>query len=701
MAIKIKRLLIPLFFLLILISASQTTSASQAPTLSTFLPLITYDPTGWIGPHGGTVVPIVFDPIDTNIVYAGTFGSGVYKSFDGGKTWLPSSRGMDNLYVNSLAIDPSKPAILFAGTYKSQLYKSEDGGSTWVWSGTGMQDAAIVYSIAVDPFDPSIIYAATRGISNNGNPPWSGVLYQSTDRGATWQPSLQDLGGMDLQDWVYSVTVNPHAHNQVYIASHENGLFRSTDYGDHWQAILNGIHDFSGRAIVIAPGSDYPVTCFYGVWHDDTVFKSTDGCTSWIADNQGIPSQHVYSISINPINPKNVFLATFRSGILKTIDGGSTWQPGGLPMDDIYTVAIDPGAATQLLASTSGDGIYRSEDSGNTWQHSSTGIDNAMVTSVVFSPTDSDSSYASLFGGGVVQHDTLTNSWDEISSGLTDRRVWDLVMDPAHPGLLYALTDAGGLFKNDLNTGNGWIISGTGLPLSTNILPPAYPPDHPFATLEMQEALADQNQAAVAGLSVYAPLMKLVFSPSSPQNAFLATGGAGVYYSNNGGQNWQVTGLRSGTIVSLAVDYTSPSVVYAATNTAHGVLASTDGGKNWSNTGLPLICYTLFASPVETGVLYAGTSDGIYRYQAGTWTPLGLSGHTVTALQIDPTHPNRIFAGTDTGGYYSLDDGQTWTIAHETLVGQTIDAITLNPTNTNLVYFSTKTHGIFLLALHL
>ncbi len=701
MALKIKHTLIPLILLLFLLSASQTTTASQAPPETSYLPLITHIPSGWIGPDGGTVVPLIFDPTNPQIVYAGTFGSGVYKSLDGGNIWLPASQGLTNLYINSLAIDPTQPSTLLAGTYKSQVYKSEDGGSTWYWSGTGMQEGAIVYSIAIDPFDPTLVYAGTRGISNNGNPPWSGILYQSIDGGSTWRPSLENLGGLEAQDWVYSVTVNPHKHNEVYIASHENGLFRSPDYGDHWQALTNGITDLSGRAIVIAPQPDYPVTCYYGVWHKDTVFKSIDGCTSWDNANQGIQYQHVYSVAIDPLNVDNVFLATFRSGILKTTDGGSTWQQGGLPTDDIYSVAIDPQTSDHLLAGTSGDGIYRTEDSGADWQPSSTGINNAMVTSVVISPTNTDFAFASLYGGGVYQHNNWDNSWDEISRGLTDRFVWDLVMDPAHPGLLYALTNQGGLFKNDLNSGNGWISTGAGLPQTASILPPVYPSGHPLATLEMQEAFANQAEVTSIQPSVYVPLIKMVFSPSSPQNAYMATGGSGVYYSNNAGQSWQVTGLNSGSIVSLAVDYICPNIVYATTGAADSVLMSSDGGKIWNNTGLTEVCYTLVASPVDSGVLYAGTSDGVYRYQSGIWAPVGLLGQPVTAIQLDPAHPARIFVGTDQGGFYSLDSGQTWSIASNLLAGQAIESITIDPTDPNLIYFGTNTHGIYLLALQL
>lgn len=699
MATKIKHTLIPLIVLFFLLSVSQRTIANQAASQTTFLPIVNRIPAGWIGPSGGTVVPVLFDPNNPQVVYAGSFGSGVYKSLDGGYSWQPSSQGLANLYINSLAIDPQQSSTLLAGTYKNQVYKTEDGGMTWFWSGTGMQDGAIVYSIAIDQSDPTKIYAATRGISSNGNPPWRGVLYLSNDGGSTWQPSLENLGGLNAQDWVYSVTVNPHNHNEVYIASHENGPFRSTDNGNHWQALESGITDLSGRAIVISTQAVYPITCYYGVWHADTVFKSTDGCLDWMSANNGISYEHVYSISIDPLNLNNVFLATFQSGILKTTDGGKTWQSGGLPGKEIYSVAIDPFHSSHMLAGTAGDGIYRTYDGGSTWHTSSNGVDNAMVTSVVISPVDPNISYASVYGGGVWQHDIRTNVWDEMNSGLTDRFVWDLVMDPSHIGWLYALTNQGGLFKNDLNLGNGWSPVGGGLPQTTHILPPVYPSDSPLATLDMQEASASQPEVATVQPAVAVPLIKMAFSPSNPQIAYLATGGSGVYYSNTGGQSWQVTGLNSGSIVDLAVDFQNQNIVFASTGVANGVLLSVDGGKSWNNTGLASICYSLTVSPVETGVVYAGTNNGIYRFQSGTWTLVGLSGQVVTAIQLDSAQPGRVYAGTDQGGYYSLDGGQTWAIASDYLTGQTIDAITVDPGAPSRVYYSTKTHGVYLFSI--
>jgi hypothetical protein len=133
---KLKLLIIPIIIIIFLSLGKQSNSAGQAPVKGVFLPMIGYSSTTWLGPYGGTIIAVAVDPTNPNIVYAGTFGAGVYKSIDGGQIWSSSSEDIANLEIYSLAIDPKNPLILYAGTYGNQVYKSTDGGNTWAWSGT-------------------------------------------------------------------------------------------------------------------------------------------------------------------------------------------------------------------------------------------------------------------------------------------------------------------------------------------------------------------------------------------------------------------------------------------------------------------------------------------------------------------------------------------------------------------------------------
>jgi photosystem II stability/assembly factor-like uncharacterized protein len=697
MAPKINRILIPLVLLLFTLSIGSIPSAAQDTRYTSYIPLITYSPTGWIGPYGGTVVSVIFDPIYPTIMYAGSYGSGVYKSLNSGRKWISASQGLTNLFIYSLAIDPQNPSTIYAGTYRGQIFKSTNGGSTWNWSGSGIQSQAIVYCISIDPVSPNIIYASTRGVSNNGSPPWSGVMYKSTNGGSTWAPILQNLGGAGLQDWVYSILVNPHAHNQVLIAAHETGPYRSDNYGVTWNAIDNGIQDYSGRAIAVGLQAEIASTYYYGVWHQDTIYKSTNSGSSWIPVNEGIPYQHVYSIALDPSAANNVFLGTFRSGVLKSVNGGTTWQSGGLSSNDIYSVVLRPGTPNYMLASTDGDGLYRTGNYGLTWYHSNTGIENSMATSVVLSAVSTDILYASTYGAGVYISEDQGVHWSEYNVGLTDKSVLEIVKDPAHPYVLYALTGDGGLFKNAVNTGNGWTSTGQGLPL-TSKTQPAFPADHPFATLDMQEAFANEPLTNSDNTSAYVDLLDMVFAPSNAQIAYIGTSGSGVYRSSDGGQTWQSAGLSSYTVYSLAVDPTNPNLVYAATDLYGSLLVTTNGGKSWGNAGLNVAFYSLIASPTDSGVVYAGTNNGVYVYHSGVFSSLGLTGQKITAVELNPTNSNDIYAGTDQKSYYSLNAGHTWTTVDNSLDGKTIYSISIDPVAPNLVYFCTTTHGIYLMA---
>ena len=698
MPLKINRILIPFIILIILCLGQHIISTGQAPANSSYLPIVSYNPTGWIGPFGGTIISVVYNPVNPQEVYAGSFGSGVFKSTDGGINWRSVNRGLTNLYIYSLGIDPQHPETLYAGTFHNQVYKTQNGGESWTWSGSGMQDQAVVYCLAVDPVDPSRLYASTRGVSNDDDAPWNGVVYKSTDAGQTWTPSLWNVGGWNYQDWVYSLAINPNNPEQVFAATHINNPFRSDDYGATWHVIYNGIRDPSGRAIVISPQSDYSSVLYHGVWHYDSVYKTMNSGDLWTGISHGFPEVMVYSMAIDPFSVDSVYMATFSHGLLKTSDGGDTWQTVGFQQDQLYTVAINPQLTNNLLLGTAGDGLYRSTDNSVNWQPSNSGINNAMVTSVVHSPTEPATIYASIYGAGVYRSKNRGQTWDAINTGLGDKFVHDLIMDPDHIGLLYALTDTGGLFQNDLNNNNGWIHIGGELPLTQTPLP-AFPADHPFATLEMQEAFANPQVTLSAEQATSVNLLEMVYAPSNPQIAYLGTRGSGVYRSTDGGVNWLPAELGGQTILSLAVDLSDPNLVYAATEISGSLKVSIDGGSSWNNIFLPVNFYSLAASRTESGVIYAGTSQGIYRHQSGAWSLLGIYDETVTAVALDPIKPGVIYAGTTSGAYYSTNDGISWNWVDKLLNGHTIQSISFDLSIPNVLYFGTKTHGIFLAAI--
>ncbi|MBW6474561.1 MAG: hypothetical protein K0B14_15650 [Anaerolineaceae bacterium] len=395
-----------------------------------FLPLVSNekysDP--WLGPDGGFVVNMVTNPANSKMIYAGTWGNGVFKSTDGGLTWLKSSNGLGDLYINSLAIDPQNPKIMYAGTYNDEIYKTTNAGETWTHSSQGVQDGAIIYTIAIDPYNPDIIYIGTRGKFAIEPPPWEGIVYRSKNEGINWSPVLENVGGSNQQDWAYDIVVNPKNHCMVFVAMHEYGVHRSLNCGDSWESMNgDGLTDLSGRALVINPSGTDNDAVYYGTWHRTGVYKSINNGDSW--SNQFLYSK-IYNMDLDPQQPSILYAADFYDGILKTTNGGGSWSNIGLGENLLYTVMVNPLQHTQVFVGTAGNGIFRSDQSGAGWVHSQTGLNNSMITGIQIHPSQSTQLFTSTSRGGFHVSEDGGESWQQLNNGLTDLDASGFVLHP-------------------------------------------------------------------------------------------------------------------------------------------------------------------------------------------------------------------------------------------------------------------------------
>jgi photosystem II stability/assembly factor-like uncharacterized protein len=660
----------------------------------------------WVGPFGGNVVVIAPDPNNANIVYAGTWGAGVLKSTDGGLSWLPSRGGLWNLRINSLTVDPTNSAVLYAGTYGDGVFKSTNAGLTWAQSNSGVQAGAIVYTIAVDPETPSRVYIGTRGDNITGANPWKGILYKSDNGGASWRAVLENVGGTDQQDWIYSIAVLPRDPNLILAASHEHGPYRSTNYGDTWAAASNGISDGSGRSVVFNPLLRLPSTAYFAVWHRTGLFKTTNDANAWSLNTNGINNTKVYGLAIDRNDPAHLYAATFIAsagdpgGVLHSADSGQSWKQAGLQGLSIYSVAVNPADGNILYTGTVGAGAYRSADRGASWQANNTGLSVFSVSTLLVAPGSSDTLYAAT--NGVQRSVDKGLTWVPLGYGLPYSTVNALLFHPSNPNLLYALTDSAGLYRIDITSG-GWarlasITSGSTLQNASGVLYPTGPlaqPD-PLREIDPDESLAAQPQNEMQTLP-NAPLLAMAFAPSSNPIQYIGTSGSGVYRTWDNGENWYAAGLAGQTVWSLAVDPANYNKVYAATAAPGTVKLTTDGGLTWTDTTLPgLTPYALAYSPIDPTVLYVGTSSGLYQSTAGgSWTPAGLSGKMVTAITPHPTRAGLLFAGTSAGAYISTDGGVTWAAGPAGLAEMGIKSITINPNDKITVYFATNGSGAY------
>lgn len=672
--------------------AVQKNQAAEEDIVSLYIPILSRseDSLYPIGPQGGSIVVMEMDPNNTNILYAGTWGGGMYKSLDGGLNWHTINQGLSNLYINSLAMDPTNPAILYAGTYENGVYKTTDAGATWRPTGPGMTNLPIVYTLAVDPVTSNVVYAGTR--NHQPGPPWGGGLYKSTNGGDTWINSSNGLG----EDWVYDIKVDSSSHNTVYVATHSQGVYKSTDAAANWGAVNNGITDFSTRSIVIDPTN--PLIVYVGTWHYGGVFKTVDGGQSWEAFSSGL-NHKIYSLQIDPKNTNILYAATDLKGIMVTENGGSDWHSVGLDQDFIYNLMIDPLDTSEIYAGTMGDGLYKSTDRGQNWLSSNTGLLVANITGLVahwtvpitttvaVSNTLIDAVYTSVYGGGVYKTTDLGKNWIRINNGLGELWVHSLAMSRTDPQTLYAGLDSTGFYIST-DGGGTWVASNTGLPASAAAVTlDAWADPNLRSDLFDQafiEAETGQNGQVEAAASTV-PVLSIGVDSFDPQKLTIGTQGAGIFQSQNGGGSWSSTNLQTQLVYTILSDPFTTTLLYAGCDASSNALyRSLDGGATWnlSNAGITgLTVYALAADPATPGVIYAGTSAGLFKSvdNAQSWGLFGLSGQIVTAVGLYKSDPKTIFAGTSNGLFVSYDGGGTWKPLNYGLVNKEITFVALDP----------------------
>lgn len=691
-----------LFFALIIFSLflGSVHAEDGAYTQLVYLPLVSNEKytNPWLGPDGGFVVNMVTNPTISKIFYAGTWGNGVFKSIDGGITWMKSSIGLGDLYINSLAIDPQNPNILYAGTYNDEIYKSIDAGYSWFHSSQGIQDYSVVYTIAIDPYNPDIIYIGTRGKDVLDPPPWKGIVYRSVNEGINWSPVLENVGGSGQQDWAYDIVVNPKNHCMVFVAMHEYGVYRSLNCGDSWLSMNDdGLTDQSGRALAINPNGIDGDALYYGTWHRTGVYKSTNNGDTW--NNQFLNSK-IYSMDIDPRQPEVLYLADFYEGVLKTSNGGNSWSNIGLGENLIYSVMVNPLQHSQIFVGTAGNGIFRSEESGANWMHSQRGLINSLITGIQVNPTQSDQIFASTSRGGFHSSQNSGESWEQHNNGLFDLDARGLVLHPQNPNQVYLWTYSGGLFTCTLPDCT-WKQKNIGLPtmdLSANSIVAFFPQNE----LENEIIINEKDILDAETKSVsYQALNDFKFFSNNPARVYLATNANGVYRSTNGTDSWSPAGLSGKNVHKLEIHPINSEIVYASIFNSSLVYTTSNSGGSWSSSQVPGgIVNDLEVSVAQPGIIYSATNGGVYRRSGSeAWQLVGLAGKVITALAIHPMDPNLIIAGGQGAVYYSKDGGVNWIIGPADLSTMTVKTIEFDPEKVDFVYLGSSTQGIYRLLL--
>ncbi len=248
---------------------------------------------------------LAMDPSAATTLYAAT-DAGVFKSLDAGDRWTAANSGLTEpggvvQSVTSLAIHPSAPATLYAGTY-SGVVKSLDGGASWAVGGALPADWMSVYGLVIDPSSPATLYALTNG-----------GVFKSVDGAANWTESL-------THRFVSALTIDRSAPSTLYAAS--DGIWKSTDGGMSWNSMPASPANTTVTALVLDPRSSAVLYAAGGVADRSAgagggVFRSTDGGETWVAINEGMTAEEVGALVQDPATGTRLYAGTIGGGVFE------------------------------------------------------------------------------------------------------------------------------------------------------------------------------------------------------------------------------------------------------------------------------------------------------------------------------------------------------------------------------------------------
>jgi photosystem II stability/assembly factor-like uncharacterized protein len=337
------------------------------------------------------ILALAIDPQNSDTLYAGTNGSGIFKSTDGGTNWrVALNTGLMATHITALVIEPQAPGTLYAGVEGSGIFKSMDGGAGWVRSMPGLDVAAVV----IDPHDTGTVYAAT-----------SESVFKSEDGGTNWRAVNSGLPA-----GVGSLAIDPQNPRTVYAGAF-SGVFKSTDGGASWSAASSGLLGFVFQVAIDPQNTStiYAATYACAGSCNSGVFKSADGGLTWRAPDYRLGADGccstVTALAIAPSEPSTLYAGTgdmngTGGSIWKSTNGGFGWlRLRWSIFDDVCALAVDPQNSGTVYASGCGS-MFRSTDGGASWSAADAGL-TAPVSVLAIDPQDTNKVYAGTFGGGV------------------------------------------------------------------------------------------------------------------------------------------------------------------------------------------------------------------------------------------------------------------------------------------------------------
>lgn len=691
-----------------------------------------------IGPAvtGGRIHDIETAPGNASTLFVASASGGVWRSTTQGHTWTNLTDQLPVSTFGDVAVAPSDGSVVYIGSgeqnnrqstsWGNGVYRSNDGGDSW--QHLGLAETRHIGKVEVHPANPDVVYVAALG--NLWAPSEERGVFRSRDGGRTWDKVLY----VDPHTGAVDLVMDPVNPSVLYAATYQrlrrtwgfngggpgSGIYKTTDGGDTWTELTNGIPSGDKGRIGLAISASNPRILNALIETGDRnltgTYRSEDGGASWTRVNEMNGRPMYYSeIFIDPSNPDRVYTLATQSH--RSDDGGRTFTAIAVtPTYDVgvhadhHALWIDPSDPDHLYLG--GDaGLNESFDAGDTWRK----LNNFPIAQFYGISVDMRTPYH-VFGGLQDNHSfegpsetrrwigIVNDDWKQVGFG--DGMYWQA--NPFDTTQAYGTSNDGTYFRLDTRTGDMLDISP---------LPPEGEPEYRFDwTSPMAASQHDPNTVYLAGNRLFVShdrgsswtrtqdLSKQVDRDTVPLMGVL---GRDIPISRNDG----VGSYGEGT--TLSESPLDPMVLWVGMDDGN-LQVTRDGGESWTEvsgnvSGLPAGTYVsrVAASSTGAGVAYAtfdAHRDGdfapyVFRTEdfGRSWTPLhgGLPSGSANVIVEHPDNPQVLFLGTEHAAFASADAGRSWAKIPN-LPTTAYDDMVIHPRDKDLV-MGTHGRGIWIL----
>lgn len=667
-------------------------------------------------------------PGDPSIVYAAAASGGVWKTTNAGQTWTPLFDKQPVQSIGDIALEPGNPDVIYAGSgegnvrnsvsFGNGVYKSSDGGKTW--RNLGLTDTRHIPRIVINPKDVRKVYVAAIGHAFGPNEERG--VFMSEDGGDSWKKVLYT----DDRHGASDLDINPQNPNVLYAGlwnfdrkqwtfrsgDEKGGVYRSVDGGKTWQKLTKGLPKLMGRiGIKVAP-SNPNVVYVVAETREGYVFKSEDAGDTWtkVSDNAHTLGRGFYyaDLRVDPQNENRVY--TLGMAFSLSIDGGHTFAPmTGNFHGDHQSLWIDPLNPRRLFMGDDG-GLNVSYDQGRTWEW----FPNLPFGQFYQLSYDMREPFYHVAGGlqdnGVWTGPTRTragNIWSADWRFIQNGDGYYAVSNPDDPDWFLSDYQAGGIQATNLRTFEQREASPQVKRMD------GYPADSNSVRFNWNAPIVqsphDKHVVYFAGNIVYRSTdwgrTWTAISPDLSKNDKSRQGDAGgpVLKENTVAEYY-------GNVYSLAESPVQKGVIWAGTDDGN-LQVTVDDGKTWTNVapnvagvGPDAVVSGIEPSRTAAGTAYASFERRmmddfrpyIYRTTDFGRTWINITGNLpavnyVQVVREDPKNPNMLYAGTELGLYVSWSGGNDWTRLHlKNLPSVAVHEILIHPRENDLIL---ATHG--------